>query len=121
MKNMKRLLALVLVLVMTMALVPGFASAGPAAMNVDDYADFSDIPNNRREAVDVLTALGILTGYEISSGYEFRGDRNVTRAEAAKIISYILLGKEPADRLVQTATRFRDVPASHWADRKSVV
>ena len=114
MKNMKRLLALVLVMVMVFAFVP-FASAGPADMNVDDYIDFDDIPTIRREAVDVLTALGILTGYETTGGYEFRGDRNVTRAEAAKIISYILLGKAAADRLVQTNTQFRDVPASHWA------
>ncbi|MCL2046842.1 MAG: S-layer homology domain-containing protein [Oscillospiraceae bacterium] len=115
MKKTKRLLALILVMVMVFAFAPGLASAGPADMNVDDYLDYEDIPSSRRQAIDVLTALGILTGYETTGGFEFRGDRNVTRAEAAKIISYILLGTAPADRLVQTNTQFTDVPAAHWA------
>ena len=112
MKTAKKLLCLMIVLVMAFGMVP-FVSAGPADMNVDDYADFDSI--QYKEAVDVLTALGVLQGDGDDGARAFRPGDTITRAEASKIIAYILLGTRAADSLVPAATGFRDVPASHWA------
>ena len=112
MKTAKKLLCLMIVLVMAFGLLT-FASADPADMNVDDYADFESI--EYVEAVDVLTALGILQGDGDAGARSFRPSDTITRAEASKIISYILLGTRAADQLVPSATGFSDVPSSHWA------
>ena len=109
MKTAKKLLCLVIVLVMALGMVQ-LASAKPADKNVDDYTDFDAI--EYKEAVDVLTALGVLSGYTDGS---FGPTADITRAEAAKIICYVLLGTTSADALAKVATGFRDVPASHWA------
>ena len=111
MKTAKKILCLMIVLVMALGMVPiAFANA---PTNVDDYRDFEDI--KQKEAVDVMTALGILTGYEVSGGFEFRPSEFITRAEAAKIITYVTIGKTAADRLALVPTQFKDVPATHWA------
>ena len=110
MKNAKRLLSLVLVIAMAFSMM-AIASAKPADKNVDDYADFDAI--NQIEAVDVLTALGVLTGYEDNS---FQPEKLVTRAEAAKVICYILLGKSTADALTHSPSSFSDVETASWAN-----
>ena len=112
MKKLRKILCLMLVCVMALGMVQ-FASALPADMNVDDYSDFSSI--EYKEAVDVLTALGILQG----TNNAFRPRDNITRAEAAKVITYILLGKAAADALISVETGFNDVPSSHWASPRS--
>ena len=48
-----------------------------------DIADFDEISDYAREAVDSLTRDGIVSGFEDGS---FRPGENLTRAEAAKII-----------------------------------
>ena len=109
MKNIKKLLALALVLVLALGMVPFVAASGPADMNVTDYSDFDAI--EYKEAVDVLTALGVLQG---DQGI-FRPTDTITRAEASKIIAYVNLGTGTADALLPASTGFDDVPASHWA------
>ena len=115
MKNLKKSLALVLVLVLALGMVPFAAGAsGPADMNVTDYPDFNSITEEQREAVDVLTALGVLQG----DAGGFRPQDTITRAEAAKIIAYIRLGTSTAEALpVMTNNTFYDVPPSHWANK----
>ena len=84
MRIFKRNLALVLAFVMAMSLTV-------SAMGVEDYKDANDI--NFVEAVDVLTEMGILEG---TDGV-FNATKVLKRAEAAKIISYMTLGKTSAD------------------------
>ena len=110
MKNIKKTLALVLVLVMALGMVP-FAVAGPASKNVDDFADFDDI--EYKEAVDVLTALGVIAGRDDGN---FDPTATIVRSEAAKIISYVLLGTARADALSKSPSTFTDVPNDHWAN-----
>jgi hypothetical protein len=80
-----------------------------SAMGVEDYKDANDI--NFVEAVDVLTEMGILEG---TDGV-FNATKVLKRAEAAKIISYMMLGKTSADNLKAATAPFADVPATHWA------
>ena len=102
MRIFKRNLALVLAFVMAMSLTVG-------AMGVEDYKDANDI--KFVEAVDVLTEMGILEG---TDGV-FNPTKTLKRAEAAKIISYMMLGKTAADNLKAATAPFADVPATHWA------
>ena len=99
---MKKLLALVLALVMTMAL----AVTSNAAFKDDDK-----ISDSCKEAVDVMNAVGVLIG---DNNLNFNPTANLTRAEAAKIISYLLLGNKTAEALVGS-NKFSDVAATNWA------
>ena len=99
---MKKLLALVLALVMTMAL----AVTSNAAFKDDDK-----ISDSCKEAVDVMNAVGVLIG---DNNLNFNPTANLTRAEAAKIISYLMLGNKTAEALVGS-NKFSDVAATNWA------
>ena len=99
---MKKFLSLVLALVMTMSLVT--ISAGAA-----DYKDADAITNV--EAVDVLSALGVLQGDENG----FRPTGTLKRSEAAKIICALNLTPKTAALLSADTAPFADVPANHWA------
>jgi len=98
---MKKLLALVLALVMTLGLATVAANAS--------YPDDSDI--EYKEAVDVMSAVGVFQGDD--SG-KFMPKANLDRAAAAKLIAYLDLGEKSAEAL-PAAKMFNDVPASHWA------
>lgn len=98
---MKKLLALVLTLVMTMSL-----------MTVSNAAAFSDDANiDYKEAVEVMAAVGVLAGDGTGA---FGADGELTRAAAAKIVTYLMIGADAAEGLVGSAV-FTDVPADHWA------
>ena len=99
---MKKLLALVLALVMSMSLV----TISNAAFKDDDK-----ISDSCKEAVDVMNAVGVLIG---DNNGNFNPTANLTRAEAAKIISYLMLGNKTAEALVGS-NKFSDVAATNWA------
>ena len=97
---MKKLLALVLALVMSMSLV----TISNAAFKDADKIDY-------KEAVDVMNAVGVFIGDEKGN---FNAKENLTREQAAKIIAYLELGSKAADALVGGAT-FTDVASSRWS------
>ena len=97
---MKKLLALVLALVMSMSLVTISNAA---------FKDADKIDND--EAVEVMNAIGVLVGDEKGN---FNAKENLTREQAAKIISYLLLGNKTAEALVGAA-KFTDVAATRWS------
>ena len=99
---MKKLLALVLALVMTMSLVTISNAA---------FKDADKITADHEEAVEVMSAIGVLVGDEKQN---FNAKDNLTRAQAAKIISYLLLGNKTAEALVGS-NKFSDVAATNWA------
>ena len=97
---MKKLLALVLALVMSMSLVTISNAA---------FKDADKISN--KEAVDVMVAVGVLAGYDNG---EFGATDTLTREQAAKIIAYLDLGKDIAEALPAVKV-FNDVEASRWS------
>ena len=97
---MKKLLALVLALVMTMSLV----TISNAAFKDADKIDY-------KEAVDVMNAIGVFVGDENGN---FNAKENLTREQAAKIIAYLELGDKTADALVGSNI-FTDVASTRWS------
>ena len=99
---MKKFLSLVLALVMAMSLVTVSAGA-------KDFTDSDSISGeDYAEAIDVMSALEIIDGYE---GGAFQPQGTLTRGAAAKIIACMMLGKTTAESLGSQAAPFKDVPA----------
>ena len=109
MRNLKKTLCLVLALVFVL----GLCTVG--AVNGTDFSDQEEI--NYSTAVKAMSGLGILVGDDNDGDgkNEFRPTDGVTRAEAAKIIAYLVLGEEAEKWPARQA--FDDVPADHWAAR----
>ena len=94
----KKVLALVLAFACAFTMFAGAA-----------FTDAADI--SQTEAVDMLTALGVIDGYEDGS---FQPDKTVTRAEMAKMIYIIRTGSSDASAYNDDATTFTDI-TDHWA------
>ena len=101
MKNLKKVLALVLAFACAFTMFAGAA-----------FTDQADI--SQTEAVDMLTALNVIEGYKDGS---FRPDEIVTRAEMAKMI-YVIRngGSDVVTQYEGYKTPFTDVEnVNHWA------
>ena len=102
---MKKLLAMVLALVMTLSLAVS-ASAVKADEKInEDYA----------EAVAVLNGMGVFKGYEDGS---FKPEGNITRAEVATIVYRIYtadVAKNDKSGLYATYNKFSDMAGAGWA------
>ena len=104
MRTLKKTLALVLVV----AMVLSFGIIGASADFTDVKAD-----NDYKEAIDVLVGIGVINGMDNG---KFEPDGSLTRAQAAKIIAYLMLGATNAENMSNAAAqKFDDVPTSHWA------
>lgn len=81
MKNLKKVLALVL----AMSTVFGLSvSAGAAATDFNDYAEIEN-----KEAVEIMAALNVIGGNDKG---DFNPDGYLTRAEMCKMVSYVMNG-----------------------------
>jgi len=78
MKNIRKVLALVLVVASLM---------GVAVVANADFTDAAKVSASNKQAVDVLSALDIIGGYTDGS---YQPGKVVTRAEMAKMIATIL-------------------------------
>ncbi len=102
MRNLKKILALALALVMSLSLV-----------TVANATSFSDDENiEHQEAVEVLTALGILEGMGNNT---FDPDGYLTRAQIAKLITIITLGDVDVSAFMGVQTDLTDING-HWAE-----
>ena len=102
---MKKLLALVLALVMTLSLA---VSANAAFKDADKVsADYS-------EAVAVLNGMGVFKGYEDGS---FQPQGNITRAEVAAIVYRVYTAdvKDAKASMYATYNKFSDMAGAGWA------
>ena len=75
------------------------------------FTDQADI--SQTEAVDMLSALGVIQGYEDGS---FKPDATITRAEAAKMIYTIRNGGNDNASAFAGKSVFTDVYNGHWAE-----
>ena len=105
MRNLKRALSLALAAVMVL----GLMIVGAGAVGVDDFTDADEITN--REAVSVLTSLGVITGKDDGS-YDPSG--TITRAEMTTIICRILNGGTDPQLGSSVTNTFSDT-VNHWA------
>ena len=99
MKNLKKILALVLAFACAFTMFAGAAFTDQADIKVD-----SDV-------VDTLVSLGVVNGYTDGS---FKPNDTVTRAEMAKMIYVLRTGNSDASAYNNDKTSFTDVNG-HWA------
>ena len=105
MKNFRKVLALVLVV----ATLFSFTAMTSAA-----YEDAGKISYD--EAVDVLTAVGILNGYEVDEDeYEFKPTQTISREEMAKMIAVLANAGDDVSTLYASANTFADVAKDRWS------
>ena len=102
MKNFRKVLALVLV-VATLFSFTAMASA-------KTYTDADKI--SYKEAVDVLSYVGILNGYEDDS---FKPTQTITREEMAKMIAVLSNAGTDVSTLYASACTFADVAKDRWS------
>ena len=102
---MKKVLSIVLTIAMVISLMPSVVFAA-------EKATYTDIKGLKCEAaVEQLTELGIVNGYEESDGtYTYRPDNPVTRAEMSKL-TVASLGLDPTSG----TTQFTDMDNAKWA------
>ena len=107
MRNLKKILALVLALMMVLSVMV-FASAA----NYDDYSDKDQVSPEYAEAVEVLTGMDIFWGSENS----FYPKSNVTRAEVATLLYRIMTGDITGSQvgIYKDYGMFDDVLETNW-------
>ena len=108
MRNLKRALSLV----MAMALIVGMMVVSASAVSTKDFTDKDEIQHT--EAVNTMVALNVISGKEDGSYFDPTG--SLTRAEMAKVVSYVMNGGvEPVvgTKLVPT---YSDIKG-HWAEK----
>ena len=101
---MKKVLSIVLSLVMVICMMPVMAFAG------SNDAVYSDIAGEKCEgAVSVLSALGVVDGYENGT---YKPEQTVTRAEMAKLV-ITALGMD--SYATATKSSYSDMANAQWA------
>ena len=103
MRNLKRVLSMALASVMVL----GLTVVGASAANFNDQAEIE-----HTTAAAVMNAIGVIEGNEKG---DFMPDQVLTREQAAKIICYMLMGPENAEKLGVSGTKFSDVAADRWS------
>ena len=107
MRNLKKILALVLALMMTVSLMVVASAASDGG-----YQDDADISAEYAEAVEVLTGMGIVQGDEGG----FRPQHSITRAEVSTIVYKAFTGDAEAANVAiyEDYSEFTDVSADAW-------
>ena len=101
---MKKLLAMVLALVMTLSL----------AVSANAFKDDKSISDDYAEAVAVLNGMGVFKGYEDGS-FQPKGD--ITRAEVSAIVYRVYTQdvKDAKASMYATYNKFSDMAGAGWA------
>ena len=107
MKRIKKTLCLMLVLALALGMVPAMTATTAVALEFEDADDIKNV-----EAASVNNALGIIVGDSVG----FRPTDTLTRAEAATIITRMLLGADFAKIYEESrpSSHFTDVSSGQW-------
>ena len=116
MRTLRKALCLILCLSMVLSLGIFSVSAKDSYKdNVDDFEDVAKVGDAYEEAIDVMIGAGIIDGVSTTSK-ELDPQGFYTRAQAAKIITYMKIGPGPAEALpTPTSDPFDDVATTMWA------
>ena len=108
MRNLKKILALVLALMMTVSLM-----VVASAASYDDYSDKEQIDETYAEAVEVLAGIGM---YQGDTEGTFRPQENLSRAEVAVLLYRLDTGDYDGSKVDTYAgyDEFTDVPSTEW-------
>lgn len=102
-----------LVVLLALAMVFAFASIAYAEdVEIDEYSDLGELDDDIAIAIYRLSALGVLEGY---GDLTFAPDRNITRAEFAKIAVLMSGEASMVDLYATFAPAFPDVTNDYWA------
>jgi len=82
MKNLKKVLALVLAVVMIMSVVTVASAKTYKDADAEAFKNYAD-------AIDALSSLKILDGFKDGDSYSFKAEDPFTRAQAAKIVAIV--------------------------------
>ena len=107
MRNLKKVLVMVLALAMMLSIMVVGAGAVPEA-----FTDASDIDGAHKEAVEMATQLNIIEGFPDKS-FQPKGD--VTRAQISKMICIAINGGEVPATAVKASPSYNDIKG-HWAE-----
>ncbi len=106
MNKLKRYLAIILTVIMTVSVLPAFAIS------------YSDVKNTQYSiAVDTLSSIGVITGYADGT---FKPERNVTRAEFVAMTLRLLGYNENIVTGIDDM-EFADVTKEHWAHGVTII
>lgn len=103
MKNLSKVLALVL----AVAMLVSFAAVAGAK-----FTDADAISEERTEAAEILNALGVLKG---DANANFNPKGILSRAEAAKIAAVLDLGEDKVSNIYGAMSSFTDMGDAAWA------
>lgn len=109
MKNLKKVLALGLALVMILGMFT-IASAAETKKVATDFSDWATIEH--KDAVSLMVDLGIING-KPDGTFDPKG--TIDRASWAKMVYYAATGSDDADAYLGTATNLKDI-AGNWAE-----
>lgn len=113
MKNFRKVLALVLVVATLLSFATMASAAKKETLNLD-YADQETITPAYEAAVDVLTSLGILNGYESGEEFYFKPSNEIDRDEVAKMVAVLANAGDDIQDYFAEACTFADVKGT-WA------
>ena len=108
MRNLKKVLSLVLCVAMMLSVM--VMSTGATS-----FSDEDEFSPQYKEAAEVLTGMGVIQGYE--DGSYFLPQRNITRAQVATMI-YRAVTHDVNDTqtgIYKDYNKFKDVPSTDWS------
>lgn len=118
MKNLKKVLALGLALVMLLGMftVASAAETEEKKLVASDFTDFDTVADNHKDAVSLAVDLGIIKGIATEDGkFAFAPNAPIDRASWAKIVYFLCEGREDAEEYRDDNSPIKDAKSS-WAE-----
>lgn len=110
MKNLKKVLALGLALVMMLGMFT-IASAAETKKVATEFSDWASIEH--KDAVSLMVDLGIING-KPDGTFDPKG--TIDRASWAKMVYFAATGSDDADAYLGTTTNLKDIVGKTWAE-----